>query len=147
MDEARLQKVANYEHFLNDVLRTDLRNALERRGQVQAKISEFTQQKAILEKLTSSSELSTDIRTKVDLGCDFFCDSVVPNLETVIMTLGCGTWLEVTPEEAIQICDKEIKHLNKTVELISKQELKLKAHINLVINGLREIQNIGPVEK
>jgi len=144
MEQAmKKQKVESYEYFLNEVLRTDLKSTLERRGQLQTKISDYTQQKTILEKLTSSPELSRDIRTKVDLGCDFYVDSLVPSLEMVVMNLGCGTWAEVTPEEAIRICNKEVEHLNKAVEVITKQELQLKAHINLVINGLREIQNIG----
>lgn len=136
------EKVQSYEHFLNDVLRADLKNTLDRHGAVQNKIAEYTQQKTILEKLTSSPDLSKNIRTKVDLGCDFYVDSVVENLETVVMNIGCGTWLEVTPEEAVKICDREITHLTKTVNLITKQELQLKANINLVINGLREIQNL-----
>lgn len=135
-------KVTSFEHFLNEVLKTDLRKALERREEVQCKIAEYTQQKSILEKLTSSPELSTSIRVQTDLGCNFYVQSEVPNLNTVLMNIGCGTWLEVTPPEAIQICEKQIAHHHKTIEFITKQELQIKAHINIVIDALREMQNI-----
>jgi len=137
-----MEKVTSYEHFLNEVLKTDLRKALERRGEVQSKIADYTQQKSILEKLTSSPELSTSVRAQTDLGCNFYVQSEIPNLETVLMNIGCGTWLEVTPTEAIKICDKQVAHHTISIDFITKQELKIKAHINLVIDALREIQKI-----
>jgi prefoldin subunit 5 len=137
-----MEKVTTYEHFLNEVLKTDLKKTLEKREEVQSKIAEYTQQKSILEKLTSSPGLSTSIRAKVDLGCNFYVQSEIPNLDTIMMNIGCGTWLEVTPPEAILICEKQIAHHNIGVEFLTKQELKIKAHINLVIDALREIQSI-----
>jgi len=137
-----MEKVTTYEHFLNDVLKMDLRKALERREVFNSKIAECTQQKSILEKLTSSPQLSTGIRAQVDIGCNFYVQSEVPNLDKVVMNVGCGIWLEVTPAEAVRMCEKCISSYKTKIDFITKEELQIKAHINLVIDALREMQNL-----
>ena len=42
------------------------------------------------------------LKTKVDLGCNFYCQARVPDPSMVMVAVGLGFFLELTLEEALK---------------------------------------------
>jgi len=73
-DDQRV-KIEHYETFINDFLRTKLKNCLERRESCAGEIQEYLLLQKTLENL---NELDCNpLKTKVDLGCGFFVQAQV----------------------------------------------------------------------
>ena len=149
-------KVLKYEEFLNEKLRTDLRGVHEERDQIYKQISDYMQLKRLIETIKDSAcgDKGTinsnnnipppcNIKMKMDLGCNFYCQTVIPDCSRVFVMVGFGYYVEMTLHEAEIFIDKKIKILNQKSQRCSKDSEKIKAHIKLVMAGLRELQSLN----
>ncbi|KAK3565964.1 hypothetical protein QTP86_023359 [Hemibagrus guttatus] len=139
------QKVLQYESFINDVLKRDLQKVLEQRDGVYEKIAQYLQLKNTIKSIqeTGSKELKTD----VDLGCNFYVQAHVPDTSKIFVAVGYGFFLELTLSEALAFIEKKTSHLTEYSELLTKDAAKIKAHIRLVLEGLRELQGLKDVDE
>ena len=137
-------KVLEYEIFLNERLKPDLKSILEQRDKIYNEIAEYLALKNSIEAVKSSG-LSEDqpLKTKVDLGCNFYGKAIVPNHRKVFVDIGLGFFLEMTHEEALVFVEKKTKHLNAQADILTQETVKIKANIKLVLHGLRELQNLS----
>ena len=86
------EKVLKYETFLSERLRPDLKAALEDRDKLYAEIAEFLALKNSIEAIKASKLMPGEpLKTKVDLGSNFYCQAVVPNPSRIIVEIGLGT--------------------------------------------------------
>ena len=78
-------QVQQYENFLNEKLRSDLRTVLEKRDAVHTDIAEYTQLAAVIGTVASAAPKLEDgcLQTQVDLGCSFFCQAEVSEADRV----------------------------------------------------------------
>ncbi|XP_074644728.1 protein UXT-like [Tubulanus polymorphus] len=136
------QKVYDYEDFLNNVLQVDLKKVLETRDALYEKISTYLELKNTIEMIKEAD--TSSIKTKVDLGCNFYVQANVPDTSRIFVAVGFGFFVEFTLDEALKFIEKKTKHLNEEAEKMSKDSSKIKAHIKLVLEGLRELQHIKP---
>jgi prefoldin alpha subunit len=142
------EKVEQYEKFLNEKLKTDLNTILTEREQIFGEIAEYLQIRTTIEKIIetrktdSNNNTNSDLRTKVDLGCNFYVNAIVPDPSTVFISIGYGFFLEMKLDEALTFIEKKVKFLNTNVDDLTKQASVIKANIRLVLEGLREIQNL-----
>ncbi|KAB0383050.1 hypothetical protein FD755_004967 [Muntiacus reevesi] len=77
---------------------------------------------------------------QVDLGCNFV-DTVVPNTSRIYVALGYGFFPELTLAEALKFID----HKSSLAELsdnLTKDSMNIKAHIHMLLEGLRELQGL-----
>ena len=150
------EKVLKYEEFLNEKLRTDLRGVHEERDKIYKQISEYMQLKRLIETIKESGgddqPIITNpnnnvppcsIKMKMDLGCNFYCQTVIPDCSRLFVMVGFGYYVEMTLPEAESFLDKKINILNQKSQTCSKDSAKIKAHIKLVMGGLRELQNLN----
>lgn len=142
-------KVLEYEKFLNETLREDLRKIVEQRDKIYSQVAEYLQLKATIEKI-QEFEITKELKTKVDLGCNFYVQANVPDTSKIYVFVGFGFFVEMTLLEALKYIEKRTVFLNAHCEKLSADANKVKANIRLVLEGLREIQNIentvtGPV--
>ncbi|XP_066916210.1 protein UXT homolog [Clytia hemisphaerica] len=147
------EKVLKYEEFLNEKLRTDLRIVHEQRDKLYKEINEYMQVKRLIETLKGQKEHNnTDdkkspdkctAKMKMDLGCNFYCQTLIPDCSRIYLLVGYGYFVEMTLEEADNFIDKKLKILKDKSQLCSKDSAKIKAHIKLVMGGLRELQNLN----
>jgi len=137
-------KVVAYEKFVNEKLREDLRKLLEQRDEVYGQISEYLQLKTTIEQI-QSAEIIEDLKTKVDLGCNFYVQANVPDPKKIFVFVGFGFFVELTLDEALKFIDKRTKFLTENTDRLTKDMLKVKANIRLVLEGLREIQSLGSI--
>ncbi len=138
------EKVLKYETFLNEKLRPDLKSVLEQRDNIYSEIAEYLALKNSIEAI-KSADLPKDepLKTKVDLGCNFYAKAVVPNRKKVFVDIGLGFFLEMNHSEALAFIEKKTKQLDSKAEALAQETVKIKANIKLVIHGLRELQNLS----
>ncbi|KAM4737452.1 protein UXT [Anableps anableps] len=134
------QKVLQYESFINDVLRRDLRKVLEQRDQVYEKISQYLQLKSTIQSLEDAG--SQQLKADVDLGCSFFVQARVDDPSRIFVAVGFGFFVEMTHDEALRFIDKKTSQLTLFTEQLTKDSAKIKAHIRMVLEGLRELQGL-----
>ncbi|XP_053536393.1 protein UXT isoform X1 [Ictalurus punctatus] len=161
------EKVLQYESFINEVLKRDLQKVLEQRDGVYEKISQYLQLKNTIKRIqvdyillschfcsyylqisnrylylvqeTGSKELKTD----VDLGCSFFVQAHVPDTSKIFVAVGYGFFLELTLSEALTFIEKKTLQLTEYSEVLTKDAAKIKAHIRVVLEGLKELQGLN----
>ena len=136
-----VEKVTKYEKFLNDQLKPDLKAVLEQRDKIYEEIAEYLSLKNSIEAI-KASELpkGKSLKTKVDLGCNFYAKANVPNPEKIFIEIGLGFFLEMTHDEALNFIGEKTKLLEKKAEFLTKESSKVKANIKIVLHGLRELQ-------
>lgn len=143
-------KITRYEEFLNEVLRKDLKETLERREEVYCTIAEYLELQTVLEKLDSAKMFesppapgATKLRTRVEIGCNFYVQANITDVNKIIVDIGCGIWLPMNRTEALTFVTEKLKVLNSQATSMTQQELQIKAKINIVLQGIRELQGIS----
>ncbi|KAM3872284.1 protein UXT [Diretmus argenteus] len=134
------QKVLRYETFISDVLKKDLERVLEQRDGVYEKISQYLQLKNTIESLQESG--SKQLKTDVDLGCNFYVQAHVEDSARIFVAVGYGFFVEMSHAEALRFIDKKTSQLTAFTELLTKDSAKIKANIRMVLEGLRELQGL-----
>ena len=73
-DRERRRKVEQYEVFLNDTLRGDLRKMLEQRDVIYSEQAEFLALRNSIHAIQLAELVAGEpLKTKVELGCNFYC--------------------------------------------------------------------------
>lgn len=139
-------KVLEYEKFLNETLRSDLKRLLDERDIVYGQIAEYMQLKTSIEKIQECG-ITENLKTKVDLGCNFYAQANIPDATRVYVFVGFGFFVEMTFSEALKFIDKRTAFLQGHADRLTADAMKVRANINLVLEGLRELQNISNVEE
>lgn len=134
------QKVVQYEHFVNEVLKKDLQKVLEQRDSVYEKISQYLQLKNTIQSLQESG--SGPLKTDVDLGCNFYVQAEVEDMTRIFVAVGYGFFVEMNHDEALRFIDKKTSQLTAVTEQLTKDSTKIKANIRMVLEGLRELQGL-----
>ncbi|XP_029974794.1 protein UXT [Salarias fasciatus] len=134
------QKVLEYEHFINEVLRRDLQKVMEQRDEVYEKISQYLQLKNTIQSLQGSE--SKQLKVDVDLGCNFFVQAEVEDSSRILVSVGFGFFVEMTHDEALRFIEKKTNQLTAFTEQLTKDSAKIKANIRLILECLRELQGL-----
>jgi prefoldin alpha subunit len=138
------EKVVKYEAFLNDRLKPDLKAILEERDGVYSETAEFLALRNTISAIRSAGlDPSQPLKTKVDLGCNFYCCANVEDPSKIFVEIGLGFYLELTLDEAEKFISKKVSALEDKSQQLTEQASKIKANIRLVLEGLRELQNIS----
>jgi len=133
-------QIQHYETFINEVLRTKLKNCLESREKYAAEIQEYLELQKTLENI---GELDCDpLKTKVDLGCGFFVQAEVPDVSKISIAVGFGFFLELTLLEALDFVPKKILLMSERLSLLEQESSNLNADIKLMLQTLGELQQI-----
>ena len=79
-EKERKEKVLKFETFLNETLRSDLKAILEEREKLYEEIAEYLSLKNSIEALKFADlPEGQPLKTKVDLGCNFYAKASVKN--------------------------------------------------------------------
>lgn len=134
------EKVLQYETFINEVLRRDLQRVLEQRDGVYEKIAQYLQLKNTIKSIQEAD--SKELKTDVDLGCNFYVQAHVPDTSKIYVAVGYGFFVEFTHAEALKFIEKKTNQLTEYTEVLTKDAAKIKANIRMVLEGLRELQGL-----
>uniref|UniRef100_A0A674PIP3 Protein UXT n=1 Tax=Takifugu rubripes TaxID=31033 RepID=A0A674PIP3_TAKRU len=126
-----VEKILQYENFINEVLKRDLQKVLEKRDSVYEKISQYLQLRSIIQSLQESG--SQKLKADVDLGCNFYVQTEVEDSSRIFVAVGYGFFVEMTHEEALQFIEKKTSQLTLFTEQLTKDSAKIKANIQMVL--------------
>ncbi|KAL7749963.1 hypothetical protein RI367_004478 [Sorochytrium milnesiophthora] len=131
------QKLAKYERFINDKLRPDLTATLSLRDTVYDQLADYLKLRRQLEVITDNQ--LDELKTMVDLGSNFYVQAKVPDTRFVYVNVGFGFHVQFTLSEATAFIDRKSAHLEKLAQTYTDQANKVKAHIKLVLETVREL--------
>ncbi|XP_037368362.1 protein UXT isoform X2 [Talpa occidentalis] len=134
------EKVLRYEAFISDVLQRDLQKVLDHRDKVYEQLAKYLQLRNVIERLQDANH--SELYMQVDLGCNFFVDTVVPDTSRIYVALGYGFFLELTLAEALKFIDRKSCLLTELSDSLTKDSMNIKAHIHMLLEGLRELQGL-----
>jgi prefoldin subunit 5 len=141
-------KVREYETFLNDRLRADLRRAWTERDRIFSEIAEYERLRVTLNTLDElyknrkETDLEDPLQTQIDLGCSFFVQAECPINNRIFISIGFGLFCELTYDEGKNFIDKKLPYLREQQVELSNKISHIKANIKLVLEALKEIQTI-----
>ncbi|XP_041093046.1 protein UXT isoform X2 [Polyodon spathula] len=118
------KKVLEYETFVTEVLKRDLKKVLDQRDEVSEKIAQYLQLKNVIQSLQESE--CKEITADVDLGCNFYVQTKVEDSSRIFVSIGYGFFVEFTLPEALRFIDKKTKQLTELKHL-QRIHPKLKA--------------------
>ncbi|KAH0501463.1 Protein UXT [Microtus ochrogaster] len=78
---------------------------LDHRDKVYEQLSVYLQLRNVIERLQETNH--SELYMQVDLGCNFFVDTVVPDTSRIYVALGYGFFLELTLAEALKFIDRK----------------------------------------
>ncbi|CAK6980448.1 protein UXT [Scomber scombrus] len=106
------EKVQEYENFISEVLKRDLQKVFEQRDAVFEKISLYLQLKNTIQSLQEAG--SKQLKTDVDLGCNFFVQAEVEDASSIFVAVGYGFFVEMTHDEALRFIEKKTSQLTES---------------------------------
>ena len=139
-----MSKVSKYEEFLNERLKPDLNSVLQQRDKIYEEIAEYLALKNTISAVQKSElKPGQPLKARVDLGANFYAQAEVEDPSKIFVEAGLGFFVELTLEEAVKLAEKRSKLLEKKADLLTEEANKIKANIKLVLEGLREMQNLN----
>lgn len=135
------EKILKYESFINYVLKEDLRQLDARLELVNAEITDLFQQRQAIKSVTDRNYHPNSFDGQVNIGCNFFMESNVPDTSTLLINIGLNHYIQFSIDEANKYLDARIKAYEGKAEEIRTKSAETKAHIKLMLFGVGEMQN------
>ncbi|XP_042217541.1 beta-1,4-galactosyltransferase 4-like [Homarus americanus] len=138
------EKFEKYEHFVNNVLREDLRSVLEDRDKLFEEIAAHSQLKQTIDCMTEAPS-EEGLRTQVDLGSNFYVQAHVQDVSRMYVNVGLGFHVELALQEASTFIDKKLGILNARLSESTKKSTKIKAQIKFVCQAIGELHQMNDI--
>ncbi|CAG9789076.1 unnamed protein product [Diatraea saccharalis] len=135
------ENVLKYEHFINNVLKEDLKKLELRLQLVNGELADLIQQKHTLKLVTDKKMHPSGFKTQVNIGCNFFMEASVPDTSVLLMNIGLNHYVEFSIDEANRYLDVRIKAFEEKAREIQQKAAETKAHIKLMLFHIGEIQH------
>jgi prefoldin alpha subunit len=135
------ENVLRYESFVNDVLKEDLKKVHTIHDKLNTEIAEYVQLKKFIQTISDIGQSSGGLKTKMDLGCNFYIQANIADTSTILVAIGLDHYVEFTMEEALRFVEKRVNLLTVQTEKLKKDSAKTKAMIKLVLAGLHQLQS------
>ncbi|XP_063719629.1 protein UXT-like [Symsagittifera roscoffensis] len=135
-------KVLEYERYINDVLKRDLQKTLQQLDTIHMECIEYMNTKAVIDSVIENG-IGSNLKTKYDLGCNFYVTAKIPDTSMVFVRIGLGIYLEYTLPEATEFIQGQIEKLESGAKELDEKIVKIRAFIKLTLEALRELQGIS----
>uniref|UniRef100_A0A8D8SG44 Protein UXT homolog n=1 Tax=Cacopsylla melanoneura TaxID=428564 RepID=A0A8D8SG44_9HEMI len=136
------RKVANFEFFINNVLKEKLKLFEISLDRVSSELAEYIQLKNIIETF-QEGELD-GLSTQVDVGCNYYLQakSNDSHIDKILVNVGLNTYVELSLKQALAFTTNKIEVYNLQTKEIRKNIAVTKAHIKLTLIGIQELLNV-----
>ncbi|KAJ3171799.1 hypothetical protein HDU87_008267 [Geranomyces variabilis] len=138
-------QIKKYETFVNDRLRPDLQRSLDARDKVYDTISEYLKLRNQIELLQSPK--LTELKTMMDVGCEFFMQAKIPSLQYIYVQIGLDTHAELTFDQALAFINKKEALLLKSAERYTEAAAKIRAQIKMVLTTIEQILQLEKTDE
>lgn len=142
MDPYIVKKVQQFESFVNDVLKEDLKKLENKLDEKNAEMAEFHQLKSMITAIKTIGSESGSFKTKLDIGNNFYVQARVDDVSNILLDVGLGYFVEFTMDEAVIVINVRLKLIERQMKNIRKETARTKAHIKLILMSIRELQNV-----
>mmetsp|Transcript_79094 Transcript_79094/g.209771 ORF Transcript_79094/g.209771 Transcript_79094/m.209771 type:complete len:172 (+) Transcript_79094:41-556(+) len=127
-------KIAEYEDFVEKVLKAELQRSLEAFRREAAVLEQCRELRENIDLLVRDGV--TELETMVELGCQFYVNAFVPDTSRIFVDVGLGFRLELTLEEAREFLEHKEACLRSGLELRKRKTASVKADIHEALHLL-----------
>ena len=108
---------------------------LDRRDAVYSDLAEYLQLRNITKKLQEQrqGQQNEELKTLVDLGCNFYAHARVFNPSHICVAVGYGFFVEFTLDEAIVFIDRKTAHLMEQAQRLTVEASEISARVKQVM--------------
>ncbi|KAI9092718.1 Prefoldin subunit-domain-containing protein [Phlyctochytrium arcticum] len=140
-DHRNLSQIKKYESFVNTRLRPDLQSLLDKRDKVYETISDYLKLRNQIDLLQTQN--LTSLKTRMDVGCEFFMHARIPDISTIYVSVGAGYHVQMTLPEALAFIEVKERGLLKVADTLTESALRVKAQIKMVLEVIGELLEGG----
>lgn len=140
-------RTTQLEHYLDSVLRASLQKVLLERDALYSKASQCDQLRQLLHSTTKLSRDTSDSESTrlphqmlVDLGHHTYMKANIPSMSTIHVNIGGGVVVPMSQTETLQFLDKKEALLIQQAEEKTKESLRVRYRIRLVMEALNRMQ-------
>lgn len=134
------KKIKHYEHFIEKVLKKDLKDIQLELKKRSEKYQEWQNVKNVLKTVNEFKEKDRDMVLKINLNNDVMVTGEINDYEQTYINIGLGYLLEMDCEEANKYSDIRLKLLKKEIEHFRELAVNVKVHIKLTLLAINELQ-------
>lgn len=134
------QKVREYENFLEDVLKHDLREIEQNLSKKAIQYKEWDEVKVMADIVKEFKEKNQDMLVQIDIGKGIMVNGEICNYDQTFVNIGLGIILEMDCEESVKYSDIRLRLLKKEITHFRKLAVDVKVHIKMVLLAISELQ-------
>lgn len=140
LHQEREEKIREFEEHIQNKLKVDLEKLLQIRERQYFELSTYLELRNNIE-LLKNNQLK-EIKTMIDLGSHFYVKAKVFDTSRIYVHVGLGFHVEFTLDEALKFIDVKEKHINIYIEELTKKINKIRAQINYMYQGIKELKQM-----
>jgi len=140
----RQQKIVEYETFIEQKLQVDLQYVMAARDRHYDQLAKYLELKNNIILLQENN--MKEIKTKINLGNDFYAQAKVPDTSRIFVHVGLGFHVEYTLAEAIKFIEVKEKSLTKYADDLTDKSYKIRTKIQLMLEGINELRKL-PIQE
>lgn len=134
------EKVKEYEYFIEDILKKDLREIEKDLNGKLVKYNDWDEIKTMTEVVKEFRRKNCDMLVRVDIGRGIFMNGEICDYERTYVNVGLGIILEMDCDEAARYSNIRLRFLKKEIDHCRKLAVKVKVHIKMVLLAINELQ-------
>jgi len=151
LDASIHAKIQQYQQFIDKTLRRDLATCTQITEKIQQKHNEYSALRQSLvalqsahesERASSGEEEVGPMKTRINIGNEFYMQAVVPNPTYVFVDVGLGFHVELRLDEAVRWIDEKLPTLQKRIDRLKQQTADIQSKIKLVYEGIAQIMQL-----
>ena len=135
-----MDKTEKYEHFLNEVLRNDLKRVHHLKDRITQRLADCRLVTAAITAMERKMLVSGDkAKVMTDLGSNFYVQCIVDDPNTLYVSLGLDIVLQMTTVEARDFIARREGLLSAEEKRLCEELAKIKANIKLVMQSIASL--------
>lgn len=132
-------QITKYEHFIDVVLKGDLKRVSKEYEMICERVVEYMNIKTTIKTLIENK--INEFKTMSDIGSNCYVKCVVPNSDMIYLDVGLNHFVQLKLEEALIFIEKRVELYNQTLETLVESSSKIKAHIKLILNLVDQLKS------
>lgn len=141
------EKVREYESFVEDILKNDLREIEKTLNEKVTQYKEWEEVKVMTDNVNEFKEKNRDMLVQLDIGRGIMVKGEICDYEQSYVNIGLGIILEMDCEEAVKYSDIRLRLLKKEITHFRKLAVDVKVHIKMVLLAINELQKAISIPK
>ncbi|CAB3375597.1 Hypothetical predicted protein [Cloeon dipterum] len=125
----------------------DLKIAYERREKMKQELLDYNELANTVNIMLENKDVQENgLQTSVNLGCDFYVDSVVKKPEKIVVSLGLDLFVEYTLPDALKVVAAKQAVLEHQIDYMTQQIAQIEGFIALSTTALGSNAQLHPSE-